>query len=68
MWEKYPFEPGEKCCQVVAVSFVDSIYEIFAPLLQGVEIEIIPDEIRGSPRELWSAVARNGITRIILRS
>jgi len=66
MWGKYPFEPGEKCCQIVALSFVDSIYEIFAPLLQGVEIEIIPDEIRGSPRELWGAVERHGITRITL--
>jgi len=67
MWDRYPYQPREKCCQVVATSFVDSIYEIFGPLLQGVELVVIPDEIvRGSPLELVRTLERNAITRIIL--
>ncbi len=52
MWEQFPYQPDEASCQIIALSFVDSIYEIFCPLLHGVEIIILPDEIvRGSQ---WS--------------
>jgi non-ribosomal peptide synthetase component F len=36
LWKTYPFAVGEVCCQKTAISFVDSIWEMFAPLLQGV--------------------------------
>lgn len=66
MWEQFPYQPDEISCQIIALSFVDSIYEIFCPLLQGVEIVILPDEVaRGSPVELMRAIARHGVTRII---
>lgn len=66
MWEQFPYQPDETACQIIALSFVDSIYEIFCPLLQGVEIVMLPDEIvRGSPVELMRALERNAITRVI---
>jgi amino acid adenylation domain-containing protein len=66
MWEQFPYQPDEISCQIISLSFVDSIYEIFGPLLHGVEIIILPDEIvRGSPVELMRAVERHAITRII---
>jgi amino acid adenylation domain-containing protein len=66
MWEQFPYQPDETSCQIIALSFVDSIYEIFCPLLQGVEIVILPDEIvRGSSVELMRALDRNAITRVI---
>ena len=66
MWEQFPYQPDETSCQIVALSFVDSIYEIFCPLLHGVEVIILPDEIvRGSPVELMRALERNAITRVI---
>ncbi len=66
MWEQFPYQPDETSCQIIALSFVDSIYEIFCPLLHGVEIIILPDEIvRGSPVELMRALERNAITRVI---
>ena len=34
-WENYPFATGEVCCQKTALSFVDSVREIFGPLLRG---------------------------------
>lgn len=66
MWEQFPYQPDEAACQIIALSFVDSIYEIFCPLLQGVEITILPDEIvRGSPLELMRSLERHAITRVI---
>ncbi len=44
MWRHYPFQSGEVCCQKTALSFVDSIWELFGPLLQGVPVVVIPDE------------------------
>lgn len=45
MWRKYPFQPGEVCCQKTALNFVDSIWELFGPLLQGVPTVVIPDDV-----------------------
>ncbi len=36
MWQRYPFRSGEVCCSRTSLSFVDSVWEIFGPLLQGV--------------------------------
>ncbi|HEX6503007.1 MAG TPA: condensation domain-containing protein, partial [Terriglobales bacterium] len=33
MWREYPFAAGEVCCQKTNLGFVDSIWEIFGPLL-----------------------------------
>jgi non-ribosomal peptide synthetase component F len=66
MWEQFPYQPDEISCQIIALSFVDSIYEIFCPLLQGIEVIILSDEIvRDSPLELMRTLDRHAITRII---
>ncbi len=63
----FPYQPDDIASQIVALSFVDSVYEIFGPLLQGVELRMIPDETaRGSPMELMRAIGRDRITRIIV--
>ena len=47
MWRTYPFGPEETCCQKTALTFVDSIWEIFGPLLQGVpSVVISEDDVR----------------------
>ena len=66
MWEVYPFEPGEICCQKTSLSFVDSVWEIFGPLLRGVPSVIIPDQVRNDPQQLIQTLARTGVTRIVL--
>src|SRR5262245_35405257 len=45
MWDAYPFLPGEVSCQKTALGFVDSLWELFGPLLQGVPSVIVPDEL-----------------------
>ena len=52
MWKTYPFDAGEKSCQKTSLSFVDSIWEIFGALLQGVPTVIVPDAVAKEPQLL----------------
>jgi amino acid adenylation domain-containing protein len=66
MWRTYPFLGGEMCCQKTSASFVDSIWETFGPLLQGVPIAVIPDEVVREPAWLIRTLAERHVTRIVL--
>ena len=66
MWRVYPFQPGEVCCQKTYLSFVDSVWEIYGPLLQGVPIVIIPDSILKDDRLLIQTLADYQVTRMVL--
>ena len=66
MWERYPFEAGEVCCQKTNLGFVDSVWEIFGPLLAGVPSVIVPQEALLDPEELIGYLARHGVTRMVL--
>jgi amino acid adenylation domain-containing protein len=66
MWKTYPFQAGEVCCQKTNLGFVDSIWEIFGPLLAGVPTVIIPQETMRDPEELLQCLAREHVTRIVL--
>jgi amino acid adenylation domain-containing protein len=66
MWETYPFRPYEVCCQKTSLSFVDSVWEIFGPLLRGLPLVIIPDEVVRNPVELINTLVAERITRIVL--
>jgi aminoglycoside N3'-acetyltransferase/acyl carrier protein len=65
MWKTYPFEAGEVCCQKTSISFVDSIWEILGPLLQGIKTVIISDEVVKEPRLFIKYLADEEITRVI---
>ena len=66
MWRTYPFQRDEVCCQKTNLAFVDSIWEIFGPLLAGVPNVIIPQETLSDPDELLRTLAREQVTRIVL--
>src|SRR5207237_6077749 len=66
MWETYPFEPVEVCCQKTSLSFVDSIWEIFGPLLQGIRTVTIPDMVVKDPQQMLETLAAHSISRIVL--
>jgi amino acid adenylation domain-containing protein len=66
MWRAYPFTAGEAYCQRTSLSWVDAVWEIFGPLLQGVPGVILPDDLVKDPRELVRALAEAHITRITL--
>ena len=66
MWNAFRFAPNEVCCQKTALSFVDSVWEIFGPLLQGVPSVIIPEEELGDPDRMVRTLAENRVSRIVL--
>jgi amino acid adenylation domain-containing protein len=66
MWNRWEFTPADICCQKTALSFVDSVWEIFGPLLRGVRNVIIPDEVLEDPPGLVDTLWANRITRIVL--
>jgi amino acid adenylation domain-containing protein len=66
MWRRYPFAPGEVCCQKTSLSFVDSIWEIFGPLLQGVPLVIIPNDVVLDTPRFVDALSVNKVTRLVL--
>ncbi len=66
MWKAYPFRSGEVCCQKTNLGFVDSIWEIFGPLLAGIPNVIIPQEAVRDPEEMLKILARERVTRIVL--
>ena len=66
MWRRYAFAGREVCCQKTALSFGDSVWEIFGPLLQGVPSVIIPDEVLKDPESLVQTLAENQVSRLVL--
>jgi len=66
MWQTYPFEQDEVSCQKTSLSFVDSVWEVFGPLLQGVACVIIPDQVLRDPRQLLSSLESHRVTRLTL--
>lgn len=66
MWREYPFQEGEVCCQKTTLNFVDSVWEIWGPLLKGVPTVLIPDEAVADPRQLVPFLAENDVSRMVL--
>jgi amino acid adenylation domain-containing protein len=66
MWHTYPFSDGEVACQKTGVAFVDSLWELLGPLLQGVPTVIVSEESARDPDSLVEVLGRQRVTRILL--
>lgn len=66
MWKYYPFENNEICCQKTPIGFVDSLWEMFGPLLKGIPILVISSELGKDPVQMVNVMIQNGVTRIVL--
>src|SRR5262245_38893754 len=66
MWRAYPFSDNEVACQRTSLNFVDSVAEIFVPLLQGIPNAIVPDDVAKDPSRLVDTLAGAGVTRLVL--
>jgi amino acid adenylation domain-containing protein len=66
MWKIYPFSPTDVCCHKTSINFVDSIWEIFGPLLKGIPAVIFSDEIVKDGHLFVQALTENRVTRIVL--
>jgi thioesterase domain-containing protein len=66
MWDAYPFAPGEIACLKTSLSFVDSVWELFGPLLHGVPTVVVPDEVVTDPHRLVELLGERRVSRIVL--
>jgi amino acid adenylation domain-containing protein len=66
MWKNYPFQQNERSCIRTSLNFVDSVWEIFGPMLQGVPALILSNEVVLDPQLLVRTLAENHVTRISL--
>ncbi|MBW4677719.1 MAG: amino acid adenylation domain-containing protein [Desmonostoc geniculatum HA4340-LM1] len=66
LWETYPPATDEICCHKTAISFGDSIWEIFGHLMKGIPSVIIPDSIVKDTHFFLETLAQYKVTRIIL--
>jgi natural product biosynthesis luciferase-like monooxygenase protein/amino acid adenylation domain-containing protein len=66
MWQTYPFVAGEVCCQKTSLSFVDSVWETFGPLLRGVQLVVISDDAVKDPSEFLRILSDKAVTRLVV--
>jgi amino acid adenylation domain-containing protein len=66
MWREFPFEPGEVACQKTSLNFLDSFWEVFGPLGQGVPVVVVPQPVLNDPRQLVDLLAARRVSRIVL--
>ena len=66
MYRAWPFLAGEVCCQKTALGFVDSVWEMFGPLLAGVTVVIADEDDVLDPARLLALLVEAGVTRLVL--
>ena len=66
MWDAFPFERNEVCCVKTTLGFVDSVWEIFGPLLAGIKIIVFPSETVTDLPQFIQALAEKKVTRIVM--
>jgi amino acid adenylation domain-containing protein len=66
MWESHPFRADEIACQKTSLGFVDSVWEIFGPLLQGVRAIIVGDEAARDTAGLMRTLQSEQVSRVVL--
>lgn len=65
-WLTFPYQKDEICCFKTALTFVDSISEIFGPLLTGRQVVVIPKEVTRAVDELVEVLERECVGRLVL--
>lgn len=59
---EHHIDPAGRCAEFAAFSFDVSVVQVFAPLVSGAELHIIPEELRLSPPDLNRYFEAQGIT------
>jgi Non-ribosomal peptide synthetase modules and related proteins len=66
-WNTFPYGPEEHvCCFKTALTFVDSVSELWGPLLCGRSVLIVPREVTKDPERLISVLDHHKVQRLVL--
>ncbi|EFH85738.1 non-ribosomal peptide synthetase [Ktedonobacter racemifer] len=66
MWTQYPFASDEVCAQKTTLNFVDAVWEIFGPLLQGVRLVLFPEAAVKDTQQFLDLLAQHQVSRLVL--
>ncbi len=66
MWREYPFAVGDVSACKTALNFVDSLWELLGPLLQGVPSVLVPQPMLLEPQALVALLAEYRVSRMML--
>ncbi|MGF1874566.1 amino acid adenylation domain-containing protein [Photobacterium frigidiphilum] len=66
MWQRWPFEADEICCQKTSLNFVDHVWELFGALLHGVPLLVVDQAVVSDPSRLAKVLAEHKVTRLVL--
>ena len=66
MWTQFPFASDEVTCARASLNFVDSVWELFGPLLQGIPIVLIPGAVTRDPHAFVGMLEQARVTRLVL--
>lgn len=65
-WRVFPYEPNEVCCFKTALTFVDSIAEMWAPLLKGIPVVVVTKQTTQDTIRFVSLLDYYRVTRLVL--
>ncbi|MEF1253482.1 amino acid adenylation domain-containing protein [Vibrio sp. M260112] len=65
-WQQMPYAEHEVCALKTSISFVDSIAEVFTPLLKGIPLALIPTQAQCDPEAFAQCIANHGVTRLVM--
>ena len=66
MWEQFPMQRAEVCCQKTSPVFVDFLWEALGPLLAGVPLLCLPDRKTADIPWFLQTLERHKVTRLVL--
>jgi amino acid adenylation domain-containing protein len=66
MWRQYPFAAGDVSACKTALNFVDSLWELLGPLLQGVPSVLVPQLTLLDPWAFVALLAEYRVSRMML--
>ncbi|WP_280368854.1 amino acid adenylation domain-containing protein, partial [Nocardia abscessus] len=66
MWREFSFASGETMCQKTSLAFVDSVWELFGPLLAGVCTVVVDRETVAAPDSFVRLLAAQEVTRVVV--
>ncbi|XP_050686170.1 zwittermicin A synthase ZmaJ-like [Eriocheir sinensis] len=65
-WHTFPYQQGEVCCFKTALTFVDSLSEIFGPLLTGHSLVVVPKAMIQAVDDLVTVLDEAKVGRLVL--
>ncbi|MBL8095742.1 MAG: amino acid adenylation domain-containing protein [Anaerolineales bacterium] len=66
MWAEYPFGTDEVGCHTTTLNFVDSVSEVFGPLLQGRPLVVVDHKTVRDIGAFTAVLARHSVSRLVV--